>query len=79
MGLLDFHGAYKIIFVVALKHTNVWPSAEFKTIPNNLACAKPGPCMFALSLSLLYYNFYSGDTKGGSIPVLLTSHLNCLD
>ncbi len=52
MGLLDFHGTHKILFIVQLKHSSFRPSADPKPMSNNLVHAMPQQCMFALSLSM---------------------------
>jgi hypothetical protein len=36
MGFQDFHGVYKILFAVHLKHSSFWPSADVKPIYNDL-------------------------------------------
>jgi len=41
MGLLDFHGAYKILFDVQLSHSSSGPSADVKPMENDLVHAMP--------------------------------------
>jgi len=49
MGLQDFHGTFKLLFVVYLKYTGYWPSADVKLMSNDLMHAMHLQCMIAFS------------------------------
>ncbi len=55
MGLLDFHSAYKIAFVVHLKCSSFWPSGDVKPMSNYLVQVMPWQYMFC-SLYLYFVN-----------------------
>jgi len=42
-----FHSNYKELFVVHLKHSTFWPSADAKLMSNDLVQAMPWQCMSA--------------------------------
>jgi hypothetical protein len=56
-----FFGTCKILFAVPLKHYSAWPSADVKSMSNDLVHTVTWQCMFSLSLYILkpflYANF----------------------
>ncbi len=61
MGLLDFQITYKIAFIVRLKQSSFWPSADVKPMQNDLVHAMPG----SACLLSLYKYLYGCIAQGG--------------